>query len=194
MQTALLYNLITFTCTILRHKIATHFARSQILRQPSEFFTFLLFTYLDYRGYTLNLCYQITETLKSSNDGQQVGRPAPVGWIGSIKAPPCVHKLTAYIEPYGCSNNMIESSFHLFKNDFLKREHITNEKQLSKKMDEFIAHCHNRYFGEHYGITPAQILNGEQPDKHKFTAQIKQAAIDRRNANKNFKGCSVPAC
>ena len=57
-----------------------------------------------------------------------------------------------------------------------------------------IGHCMHRYFGEHYGITPAQILNGQQPNKHKFTAQIKQAAIDRRNENKKFAGCSVPIC
>jgi hypothetical protein len=89
---------------------------------------------------------------------------------------------------------MIESSFHLFKNDFLKKETISNEKHLQKKMDEFIEHCHHRYFGEHYGITPAQILNGQQPDKHKFTAQIKAAAVKRRETNKNFKCSSVPAC
>jgi hypothetical protein len=58
-------------------------------------------------------------------------------------------------------------------------------------MDEFIQHCHHRYFGEHYGITPAQILHGQQPDKNKFTEQIKQAQIQRRLANKNFKGCTI---
>jgi hypothetical protein len=97
-------------------------------------------------------------------------------------------------EAMAVKNKMIESSFHLFKNDFLKREPITGEKHLAKKMDEFITHCHHRYFGEHYGITPAQILNGQQPDKHKFTAQIKAAAVKRREANKKFKCSSVPAC
>jgi putative transposase len=117
-----------------------------------------------------------------------------LNWVATIKALPCVHKLTANTDVFPHSNNMIESSFHLFKNDFLKRETITNEKHLIKKIDEFIEHYQHRYFGEHYGITPAQILNGQQPDKNKFTPQIKAAAIKRREANKKFKCSSVPAC
>ena len=89
---------------------------------------------------------------------------------------------------------MIERVFHLFKNDFLKRELISNEKHLIKKMDEFITHCHQRYFGEHFGITPQQILNGEKPNKNKFTAQIQIAQLQRRVTNKNFNGCTMPSC
>jgi hypothetical protein len=61
-------------------------------------------------------------------------------------------------------------------------------------MDAFIEHCLNRYFGEHYGITPQQILEGGQPDKHKFKEQIQQAAKNRKITNKNFKGCTMPIC
>jgi putative transposase len=128
------------------------------------------------------------------SDGGSENKGAVLNWIGTIKAPPCVHKVIAHTDVFPFSNNMIESSFHLFKNDFLKRETITNEKNLIKKMDEFINHCHNRYFGEHYGITPQQILNGQQPDKNKFKTAIQQAAIQRRETNKNFKGCTMPAC
>jgi hypothetical protein len=133
-----------------------------------------------------------THNINIVSDGGSENKSAVLDWIGTIKAPPCVHKLTAYIEPFLHSNNMIESSFHLFKNDFLKREPITNEKHLHKKITEFITHCQHRYFGEHYGITPQQILDGQQPNKHKFTEKIKQAVKERRTANKNFKGCTMP--
>jgi putative transposase len=89
---------------------------------------------------------------------------------------------------------MIESSFHLFKNDFLKRENITNEKHLIKKVEEFITHCQHRYFGEHYSVTPKQILEGQQPDKNKFAAQIQAAAVKRKEANKKFRCSTMPAC
>jgi hypothetical protein len=135
-----------------------------------------------------------THDIRIVSDGGAENKGEVLAWTATIKAPPQVHKITARTDVFPFSNNMIESSFHLFKNDFLKREPITGEKHLAKKMDEFIHHCHHRYFGEHYGITPAQILNGQQPDKNKFTAQIKQAAIKRREANKKFKCSSVPAC
>jgi hypothetical protein len=135
-----------------------------------------------------------THNINIVSDGGSENKGAVPDWIATIKAPPCVHKLTAYTEPFAHSNNMIESSFHLFKNDFLKKEPISNEKHLHKKITEFIDHCHQRYFGEHYGITPQQILDGGQPDKHRFKAAVQRAAKDRRAANKNFGGCAMPKC
>jgi hypothetical protein len=139
--------------------------------------------------------FERTNDITIVSDGGSENKGEVLGWIGTLKAPPCVHKVTAYIEPFLHSNNMIESSFHLFKNDFLKRETITNEKHLIKKMDEFITHCHNRYFGEHYGITPQQILDGAAPNKQLFKTQMDQARIKRREANKKFTGCTtMPIC
>lgn len=70
----------------------------------------------------------------------------------------------------------------------------TKHPHRKKKIEEFITHCQHHYFGEHYGITPHQILNGQQPDKNKFTTQIQQAAINRRETNKKFTGCTMPIC
>lgn len=128
------------------------------------------------------------------SDGGSENKGDVISWTSSIKAPPSVHKIIAHTDVFPFSNNMIESSFHLFKNEFLNRELITNEKHLTKKVEEFIQHCQHRYFGEHYGITPAQILNGQQPDKNKFTSKIKAATLKRREANKNFRCSSVPSC
>lgn len=128
------------------------------------------------------------------SDGGSENKGEVLAWTATIKAPPCVHKITAYTDAFPHSNNMIESSFHLFKNDFLKREPISNKKHLAKKVDEFFEHCQHRYFAELYGTTPWQILNGEKPDKNKFTPQIQKAATLRRLINRNFKGCSTPNC
>jgi hypothetical protein len=138
--------------------------------------------------------FERTNDITIVSDGGAENKGEVTNWVGSLKAPPCVHKVTAYLQPYEHSNNMIESSFNLFKNDFLKTEPLTNQKHLTKKIEEFIQHCQHRYFGEHYGITPYQILNGLQPDKNKFTPQIKAAAVKRREANKNFRCSRVPAC
>jgi hypothetical protein len=133
--------------------------------------------------------FERTNDITIVSDGGPENKGEVTNWIGSLKASPCVHKVTAYIEPYGHSNNMVEGSFHLFKNDFLKGETITHEKHLIKRADAFLHHCLHRYFGEHYGVTPQQILDGQQPDKQKFKPPIKQAQINRRLANKNFTAC-----
>jgi hypothetical protein len=136
--------------------------------------------------------FERTNDISIVSDGGSENKGEVLSWIATIEAPPCVHKITAHTDVFPHSNNMIESSFHLFKNEFLKREPIHHEKHLEKKVNDFFEHCQHRYFGEHYGITPQQILNGQQPDKNKFTAQIKKAAIGRRKANKNFTGCTMP--
>jgi hypothetical protein len=143
-----------------------------------------------------------THDIHIVSDGGSENKGDVLAWTTSIKAPPCVHKIIAHTDVFPFSNNMIESSFHLFKNDFLKREPVLHEKHLVKKVEEFFEHCQHRYFGEHYGITPQQILNGEQPDKHKFKTQLQAAAIKRREDNKNFRacpensfgGCTMPIC
>ncbi len=88
---------------------------------------------------------------------------------------------------------MIEGSFHLFKHDFLKGQPITDKQQLSQKVEAFITHCRNRYFGELYGLTPLQILKAAIPDKNHFKEQIQQAAMKRRIDNKQFS-CILNQC
>jgi hypothetical protein len=138
--------------------------------------------------------FERTHDINIVSDGGPENKGEVLTWIGSLKAPPCIHKLTAYIEPYMCSNNMIESSFNVLKNDFLKGKRITNEAHLIKETDGYLDHCLYRYYSEHYGVTPQQILDGEQPDKHKFKTQMEQARIKRKQANKNFTGCTMPIC
>jgi hypothetical protein len=83
--------------------------------------------------------------------------------------------------------------FHLFKHDFLKGKLLYDAKACDKKLNQFMDHYLNRYFGELHGLTPQQVLNGEIPNKHKFTPQIQQAKKDRLAANKAFSGwlCSI---
>lgn len=88
---------------------------------------------------------------------------------------------------------MIERGFHLFKYDFLKRQPITDKQQLSQKVEAFINQCQHRYFGELYGLTPLQILNGAIPDKHRFKLLIQLAVLQRRLDNKKFS-CTLNQC
>jgi len=136
--------------------------------------------------------YDRTHNISIVTDGGAENNGEVLTWVGSIKAPPCIHKITAKSDGFPHSNNMIEGSFHLFKHDFLKGQTVTDQKQLNQKANDFITHCHNRYFGELYGITPLQILNGAVPDKNRFKEQIQQAASIRRTTNKTFNGCTMP--
>lgn len=138
--------------------------------------------------------YDRTNDINIISDGGAENKGDVLTWMGNIKAPPCVNKITAKSEVFPHANNMIEGTFNLFKHDFLKGQTITDLKHLTQKANEFITHCHNRYFGELYGITPIQILNGAVPDKDLFKTQIQQAAITRRQENKNFNNCTMPNC
>jgi hypothetical protein len=135
-----------------------------------------------------------THNINIVSDGGSENKGSVLSWIASIKAPPCVQKITAKSDVFPYSNSMIEGSFHLFKHDFLNGETITTALQCDKKINEFINHCLHRYFGELYGTTPAQILDGAIPDKHKFKKQIEQAKKDRIIANKLFNGCTMSSC
>ncbi len=127
-------------------------------------------------------------------DGGSENKGEVTVWVDKIKAPPCVKKITAKSEAYPFANNMIESAFNLLKNDFLKGEMVNDRKHLIKKMEGFMEHCQNRYFGELYGVTPLQVLNGTLPNKNQFKLQIAQAAKLRLIANKQFSGCTMPNC
>jgi hypothetical protein len=126
------------------------------------------------------------------SDGGSENNGEVIQWVESIKAPPCVKKITAKTVDFHHSNSMIEGLFHLFKNDFLNKEILANKIVLTKKLDEFFDHCLNRYFSELQGLTPQEILNGETIDKQRFSKQIKQAQQNRREANKAYNCQAMP--
>lgn len=128
------------------------------------------------------------------SDGGPENKGNVLQWITNIKAPPCVKKITAKTDVFPHSNSMIEGSFHLFKHDFLKGELLYDGEKCDKKLNEFMAHCLNRYFGELHGLTPQQVLDGETPNKHKFKDQIAKAKKERIEANKTFSACATTSC
>jgi len=46
-----------------------------------------------------------------------------------------------------------------------------------------------RYFTEHTGRRPMDILNGKMPDKYLFKEQIEQARKNRLVVNRQFNAC-----
>jgi hypothetical protein len=48
---------------------------------------------------------------------------------------------------------------------------------------------HQRYFGEHFGLTAMEVLQGEKPNKYRFRDAIEQARQERLEKNRAFKGC-----
>lgn len=138
--------------------------------------------------------HEHSQDINIISDGGSENNGEVIQWVNGIKAPPCVKKITAKTDDFRHSNSMIEGLFHLFKNDFLNKEIITNKVLLAKKLDTFFDHCLNRYFSELHGLTPQQILDGEIIDKQRFSKQIKQAQQNRREANKAFNCQSKINC
>ncbi len=138
--------------------------------------------------------YDRSHAIQIVSDGGSENKGEVLQWVDSIKAPPCVKKITAKTDVFPQSNSMIEGSFHLFKHNFLKGELLYDADTCDKKLNEFTEHCLHRYFGELHGLTPQQILDGEMPDKHKFKLQIQNAKTERLQTNKTFNGCTLPNC
>ena len=53
----------------------------------------------------------------------------------------------------------------------------------------FIYYNEERYFTEHTGLRPIDILNGKMPDKYLFKEQIEQARKNRIETNRQFNTC-----
>lgn len=86
------------------------------------------------------------------------------------------------------SNNMVESANNQFKNIFLKNKPLprTNE-ELRKYLDEFEIYTNTEWVpGEFHGLTPIEVLNGEIPDKYRYTKDIKTAKQQRIMNNRNI--------
>lgn len=131
------------------------------------------------------------DPISIGSDGGSENKGEFMHWIGNLKAPPVVNKITAGTLGLH-SNNMSESLHKIFKSEFLKGKDAETREEHVKLLDLFVNdYQHYRYPVELFGYTPAQVLNGAIPDRRLFTEKIKEAGKKRIISNQNFNKCPI---
>lgn len=126
------------------------------------------------------------------SDGGSENKGSLLEWINQIKAPPVVRKLTARTEDFPQSNSMAESTHSIYKSEFLRGKHSMDNEQHLIHIEEFFRYYnHSRFPSDFYGLTPMEVLNGEKPDKTKFTERVKQGQKERIVENQEFNKCPL---
>jgi hypothetical protein len=102
-----------------------------------------------------------------------------------------VTKLTAKLD-FHFSNSMSESSFHDFKNNFMRGKPTRNRKHLFQHGSEYYLYSNDKRFPvKLYGLTPNEVLHGDVPVKGLFEHQIIAAQKLRYLANKKAFLCKI---
>jgi len=136
--------------------------------------------------------YQTAKTVNVVSDGGSENKGAVLNWISGLKLPPCVQKLTAHTPEFPHSNNMSESTHHIYKNVFMKRKLSFDDKQHIKDIERFIFdYNYNRFPVELGSYSPMEVLHGKIPEKNRFKQEIEQAKKDRIKANQNYNKCQA---
>lgn len=134
--------------------------------------------------------FDIKEPINILSDGGSENKGELISWVNHIIAPPVVSKITARTDEFPYPNNMSESTHSIYKSEFLNGLVSKNEKYHLLSLGRFMTYYNEeRYFTEHTGRRPIDILNGKMPDKYLFKEQIEQARKDRIETNRQFNTC-----
>ena len=132
-----------------------------------------------------------TDQINILSDGGSENKGSLLEWINQIDSP-VVRKLTAKTDEFPFSNSMSESTHSIYKSEFLQKRLSLDVKQHFEHLDQFMEYYNNqRYPSEHYGLTPYEVLEGEMPNKFRFTEQIKNRQKERLEENRSFNGCPI---
>ncbi len=124
------------------------------------------------------------------SDGGSENKGKFISWVNGIIAPPIVSKITAQTVEFPYSNSMSESTHSIYKTEFMNGKISKNTKTHLESLKRFfIYYNQERYFTEHTGLRPIDILNGKMPDKFLFKEQIEQARKNRIQTNRQFNAC-----
>lgn len=127
-----------------------------------------------------------------ASDGGAENKGLLLDWIDQLVTTNTVRKVTAKTPCFPFSNSMSESVHSIYKSEFMQRRHSLNKEDHHKDLERFMDYYnHKRFFGEHYGLTALEVLNGKIPDKSAFKETIQKARKARIEENQKFKGCPL---
>lgn len=136
--------------------------------------------------------FDIADPINILSDGGSENKGEFIEWVGRIKAPPVVRKLTAKTDECHFSNNMSESTHSIYKSEFLRGRFSLNTKRHLRDLEIFVSYYNeNRFPFEFYGLTPYEVLNGQKPNKGKFREEIQHAQKKRIEVNRKFNACPL---
>jgi hypothetical protein len=125
------------------------------------------------------------------SDGGSENKGEVIDWIDRLDSTSVIKKI-AKTREFAFTNNEIESTFNIFKNEFLMNRNINDKEQVKKLLSEFQLYNDNeRYPIALHGLTPQEVFDGVVIDKNRFKEQIKQTAKSRHLKNKTMKFCDV---
>jgi len=85
---------------------------------------------------------------------------------------------------------MSESTHSIYKTEFMNGKISLNTKSHLKSLKQFFVYYNEeRYFTEHIGLRPINVLGGKIPNKFMYKEQIEQARKDRIKTNQKFNAC-----
>lgn len=131
-----------------------------------------------------------TKAINIVSDKGTENKGEVLNWIEEISQSRFVFKKTAGENGFMFTNNEIESSFNIFKNQFARNRIFVTASDLLNCLKEFLIYNNDiRYPKNLYGLHPTQVLNGEIINKHRFAPELQIARQLRYHANKSMNEC-----
>ncbi len=125
------------------------------------------------------------------SDGGSENKGEVLKWIDSLEENSLLKK-TARTKDFIYTNNEIESTFNIFKNEFLAGKDIVHKEEAVELLNNFQLYNNNERFPlDLYGFTPQEVFDGAVPDRFRFSLDIRNAGKLRYERNKMGRFCDV---
>ena len=131
-----------------------------------------------------------TKAINIVSDKGTENKGEVLSWINEIAQSHLVFKQTVGENGFMFTNNEVENSFHIFKNQFAKYRIFITVADLLKALEEFLYYNNEiRYPKNLYGLHPIQVLKGETINKYCFAPKLQVARDLRYQTNKSMNEC-----
>ena len=153
----------------------------------SEFIkTLLEETFIKYK------LYEHPDNISIISDGGSENKGAVLEWVASLVTPPMVKKITAHTPDFPFSNNMSESTHRIYKSEFMQSKLSADKDKHEKDLTRFFDYYNTKRFPTLlFGLSPKEVLDGAQIDRHLFSEKIAIAKLSRLETNRNFNQCEA---
>ena len=84
------------------------------------------------------------------------------------------------------SNSMVEGANKILKHQYLQKHEFAIIHSLQDFLDRYIEDFNERPNGQLHGHTPREVLEGQIPDKYRFSDQMRETKFVRIRENMNF--------